>query len=230
MSALASVVIPTYNRARAVCRAIDSALAQTHPSIEVIVVDDGSTDATARTLAERYGSDPRVRCIVQDNAGAACARNAGLAGARGDYVALLDSDDLWRPWKLALQVKIMEAFPELGMTWTDMEALDPSGRVAHPRYLRRMYAAYRRFQDETLFTNSCDLRDVVPDFAAPTEGARLRTGSIFSKMLMGNLVHTSTVVLRRERLERVKGFDEQLRHCGEDYDFHLLTCRAARSG
>lgn len=229
-TALASVVIPTFNRARAVCRAIDSVLAQTYPSIEIVVVDDGSTDATARTLAERYGSDPRVRCIVQDNAGAACARNAGFARARGAYVALLDSDDAWRPWKLELQVKIMEAFPELGMTWTDMEAIDPSGRVAHARYLRRMYAAYRHFPDETLFRNSCDLRDVAPDFAERAGDARLRTGSIFPKMLMGNLVHTSTVVLRRERLERVKGFDERLQFCGEDYDFHLRTCREGPVG
>ncbi len=230
VDALASIVIPTFNRARAVCRAIDSVLAQTYRSIEVIVVDDGSTDGTARMISERYGTDPRVRCIVQDNGGAACARNAGLASARGDYVALLDSDDLWRPWKLELQVKIMEAFPELGMTWTDMEAIDPSGRIAHPRYLRRMYAGYRRFPDDTLFPNSCDLRDVVPGFAPTTEGGRLGTGSIFPKMLLGNLVHTSTVVLRRERLERVGGFDEQLRFCGEDYDFHLRTCREGPVG
>jgi GT2 family glycosyltransferase len=227
---LASVVIPTFNRARAVCRAIDSVLAQTYPSIEIIVVDDGSTDATARMLAQRYGGDSRVRCVVQENAGAACARNAGFAKATGAYVALLDSDDTWRPWKLELQVKVMEAFPELGMTWTDMEAADRTGTIMHARYLRRMYAAYRHFPGHTLFRNSCELREVVPDFAARAGTARLASGSIFPAILMGNLVHTSTVVLRRERLERVSGFDERLRFCGEDYDFHLRTCREGPVG
>ena len=105
---LVSVVVPTYNRAYCLARTIDSALGQTHPSVEVIVVDDGSVDETAEMVAARYGSDARVRLIRQANAGVSAARNTGLRVARGDYVALLDSDDVWEPWKLELQVACMQ--------------------------------------------------------------------------------------------------------------------------
>src|SRR6185436_10196720 len=110
---LVSVVVPTYNRAYCLARTIDSALGQTHPSVEVIVVDDGSVDETAEMVAARYGSDARVRLIRQANAGVSAARNTGLRVARGDYVALLDSDDVWEPWKLELQVACMRARPEV---------------------------------------------------------------------------------------------------------------------
>lgn len=91
-----SVVIPTYNRAAMVVRAIESVRAQTFTDYEIIVVDDGSTDDTA-TRVESMG----VRCLRQPNAGPAAARNRGIAEAAGQYVAFLDSDDTWFPWTLA---------------------------------------------------------------------------------------------------------------------------------
>lgn len=96
-----SVVIPTYNYARYIGEAIDSALAQTLPPIEVIVVDDGSTDDTQAVLAA-YGD--RIRVLRQENEGVAIARNSGIAAARGEYVAFLDADDVWKPRKLELQM------------------------------------------------------------------------------------------------------------------------------
>jgi glycosyltransferase involved in cell wall biosynthesis len=107
-----SVVIPTYNRAREVGDAIDSALAQTRPALEIIVIDDGSTDETPAVLA-RYGE--RIRVVRQNNQGVAAARNAGIAVARGDLLAFLDSDDVWLPRKLELQAARIEADPELGL-------------------------------------------------------------------------------------------------------------------
>ena len=107
-----SVIIPAWNRAREVCRAIDSALAQTLPPLEVIVVDDGSTDETPEVLA-RYGD--RIRVVRQSNQGVAAARNAGIAVARGELLAFLDSDDVWLPRKLELQVARLDADPELGL-------------------------------------------------------------------------------------------------------------------
>ena len=107
-----SVIIPAWNRAREVCRAIDSALAQTRPPLEVIVVDDGSTDETPEVLA-RYGD--RIRALRQENQGVAAARNAGIAAARGDLLAFLDSNDAWLPRKLELQAARIDADPELGL-------------------------------------------------------------------------------------------------------------------
>ncbi|MBZ0137292.1 MAG: glycosyltransferase [Planctomycetes bacterium] len=99
-----SVVIPTYNRADNVERAVKSALAQTETSLEVIVIDDGSTDDTP----DRFANPPgRVRYVRKPNGGASSARNAGLRRARGDWIALLDSDDEWMPDKLATQLDAM---------------------------------------------------------------------------------------------------------------------------
>ena len=81
---LVSVIVPTYNRAYCLCRALDSALAQTHRALEVIVIDDGSTDGTSALISERYGLDPRVRYIWQENTGVSRARNTGLDASRGD--------------------------------------------------------------------------------------------------------------------------------------------------
>jgi len=223
---LVSAVIPTYKRAYCIERAVDSALNQTHPRIEVVVVDDGSPDETSALLERRYGSDARVVRIRQENGGVAAARNTGLRAARGDFVGLLDSDDLWKPWKIELQLRCLERVPEAGMVWTDMEALGPDGGFISERYLERMYwHSYRRYSKETLFDCSAPLAEIVPGLRSVAGDERLYWGDIFSPMVMGNLVHTSTVLLRRERLERVVGFDEALKHSGEDYDFHLRTCR-----
>src|SRR4051812_13032545 len=92
---LVSVVIPTYNRAYILGRALDSLLAQTYRNLDIIVVDDGSTDGTRDLIAEKYSHDSRIRYVYQDNQGVSAARNSGLRLMRGDYVALLDSDDVW---------------------------------------------------------------------------------------------------------------------------------------
>lgn len=227
---LVSVVIPTYNRAKQVCVAIESVLAQTWPAVEMVVVDDGSTDDTRQLLQARFGNDSRVRYVCKSNGGPASARNEGFRHARGEYVALLDSDDTWFEWKLELQVACMQRDRSLGMTWTDMQMVDPHGVVVDPAYLRHMYRAYRWFPDDQLFAASTPLRDISPRHAAAVGNARLRTGVIFSQMIMGNLVHTSTVVLTRDRLEKVRGFNESLRYSGEDYDFHLRTAREGPVG
>jgi glycosyltransferase involved in cell wall biosynthesis len=111
-----SCVIPTRDRAAWVGEAIESALAQTHDSTEVIVVDDGSTDSTAAVLARYAG---RIRVLHTAGVGVAAARNTAIGEARGAYVAFLDSDDVWQPEKLELQVRAMHARVELGFTCTD---------------------------------------------------------------------------------------------------------------
>lgn len=104
-----SVIVPTYNRASAIGAAIDSVLSQVPPPDEVIVVDDGSTDDTWTVLA---GYGERIRAIRRENGGAAAARNTGLAVATGDWVAFLDSDDLWLPGRLAVLHRDLDAAAE----------------------------------------------------------------------------------------------------------------------
>jgi glycosyltransferase involved in cell wall biosynthesis len=96
-----SVVIPTYNRADLVVRALESVVRQTLPPLEILVVDDGSTDGTAERIAGKF---PEVEVVRQDNRGVSAARNAGIRQARGEWIALLDSDDEWAPIKLERQM------------------------------------------------------------------------------------------------------------------------------
>lgn len=105
-----SVIIPVYNGERYLAEAVHSILAQTVPTLEIIVVDDGSTDGTAR-VAQRFGD--AVCYVYQPNRGPAAARNRGLERARGEIVAFLDADDLWREGKLACQCARLEADPTL---------------------------------------------------------------------------------------------------------------------
>lgn len=95
-----SVIIPVYNRSEIIGEAITSVLGQSVEDFEVIVVDDGSTDGTAKTVREQYGSE--VRLIQQENKGPGAARNRGIDAAQGEYVTFLDSDDLWFPWTLSV--------------------------------------------------------------------------------------------------------------------------------
>src|SRR5271156_960674 len=100
-----SVIIPTYNRADKVGKTIESALAQTFTDLEVIVIDDGSSDDTGRVLSEVFGD--RIRYFAQTNQGASIARNNGIEAARGEWIAFLDSDDLWEKDKLELQLQAL---------------------------------------------------------------------------------------------------------------------------
>src|SRR5690348_16181289 len=90
---LVSFVVPVYNAAAYITRAIDSALGQTYPKIEVVVVDDGSTDTTAAVIHPHYASNSRVRYFYQTNAGPSAARNRGIREARGEFVHFLDADE-----------------------------------------------------------------------------------------------------------------------------------------
>lgn len=119
-----SVVIPAYNAAWCVARAIDSVLAQSFRDFELIVVDDGSTDATAEVLS-RYGS--ALQIISKPNGGMSSARNAGIGAAKGYYVAFLDADDRWLPEKLARQLELLEKHPDLAFCAAVATLEDPTG-------------------------------------------------------------------------------------------------------
>ena len=124
-----SVVIPVFNRAEAVRRAIASVLAQTFGDFELIVVDDGSTDETVTSVAGF--TDPRVRCIRHERKrGASAARNTGIRASTAPYVAFLDSDDEWLPTKLERQAQLFEgADDRLGFVYTGTERVYANGHV-----------------------------------------------------------------------------------------------------
>jgi glycosyltransferase involved in cell wall biosynthesis len=222
---LVSVVIPTFNRAYCLAATLDSVFGQTHNNFEILLIDDGSTDETRALVERRWANEPRMRYLYQANRGVSAARNLGLRQARGMYIALLDSDDVWMPWKLEAQLACLTAFPDAGMVWSDMQAVNADGRVLDPMHLRTMYEAYRWFTPEELFTEVRPVTEILRAAPDALRTAVVRYGDIFSPMVMGNLVHTSTVLLRRARFEQVRCFDESMR-TGEDYDFHLRTCRA----
>lgn len=125
-SALVSVVIPAYNAAAHLRATLESVLAQSHSALEVIVVDDGSTDDTFEILTE-FGS--KVRVLRQPNAGQAAARNHGARKAAGEFLAFLDSDDLWDGDKIERQVDLLERHPEALAVYCDHRAIDVSGAV-----------------------------------------------------------------------------------------------------
>lgn len=181
-----SVVIPTYNRKPLVTRAIESVLAQTRPADEIIVVDDGSSDGTEAALAEQFGS--RIRYVAQENQGVAAARNHGVALARFDLVAFLDSDDVWAPEKLALQVPAMAdpgvVLSATNWAWENAPRADRFGQLGHA-------------QPEAVRTDP-----------APLLRLCHRRGH-------GLLIQTC--LIRRAALERTGGFDPKLR-IAEDMD------------
>ncbi len=123
MTATISVVIPVFNGERYLSAALDSAGAQSRPPLEIIVVDDGSTDGTAAILAAR----PDVRVLRQPNQGPAAARNRGLGVAVGDYVAMLDADDLWPPDRLDVLGAVLDNDPAVGVVWGTQQLLIEPG-------------------------------------------------------------------------------------------------------
>lgn len=124
-----TVLVPTYNRAALLGEALRSILQQTFTDFEVVVVDDGSDDATGDILATF--SDPRLRTLRQAHRGISVAMNAGLGAARGRYVARLDSDDLWQPHLLATLVPVLESRPEIGVVYAQADALEDGRVVPH---------------------------------------------------------------------------------------------------
>ncbi len=116
---VASVVIPTYNQPALLLETLDTVMAQTFADLEVVVIDDGSTDDTAARVREYAARHDRpIRLVTQPNGGIGAARNRGIDEATGRYVALLDHDDLWMPRKLEEQVGFMEARPRCVATST----------------------------------------------------------------------------------------------------------------
>lgn len=199
-----SVVIPTWNRAHLVCDAIDSALNQRPGEVDVIVVDDSSTDKTADWVTQIYGD--RVRLIrLRERSGTGAARNAGVALARGDFMAFLDSDDVWLPGKFDAELRVFEHFPEAEAVVSDSQNFYEHQADGVSRFAQNGLLAATG--NEVRWANECDW---------------LWTNST-------NTVHTCSVTVRREALTRIgtKLFAEDL-DCCEDWEFQMRVCHLCR--
>jgi glycosyltransferase involved in cell wall biosynthesis len=186
---LVSAVIPTYNRSHYVAQAVVSVLKQTYGTVEIIVVDDGSTDDTADVLSPYSGN---IHYIYQSNEGVAIARNKGIRAARGELVAFLDADDLWLPRKLEFQMQYLERSKTAGLIHTNALYLDAATGLRHER------------------------RATVDPYE----------GECYARLFLGNRITTSSVLLRRECLEKVGAFDENIRKAStEDYDLWIRIAR-----
>jgi glycosyltransferase involved in cell wall biosynthesis len=129
-----SVIIPAFNRERTIERAVQSALSQRCADVEVIVVDDGSTDGTLQKLK---AFDDKIVVIRQQNAGPGAARNRGIEAATGEYIAFLDSDDEWLPGKLQRQLDIFNATPEVGLVAGSARCVDEEGQFVEYRVMNK---------------------------------------------------------------------------------------------
>jgi hypothetical protein len=196
--ALVSVIIPAHNSGAYLSETIDSVLGQTYPHREIIVVDDGSTDDTPARV-KGYGG--AVTYIPQAQAGVGAARNRGLAAARGDYVALLDHDDLWRPEKLAVQVEVASRHPASGMIVCDGVEFE-GDTIVSPHLLSR---AHR------------DALDRSPDGEV--------TGPIYWDLIRGDVIKCpAQTFIPRAVTERV-GPLSSARNEATDFDYYLRISR-----
>jgi glycosyltransferase involved in cell wall biosynthesis len=146
---LVSVVVPAYNAASTIGETLLSVLSQTYRNLEVLVVDDGSTDETAAVVQSFTGRDQRVRLIQKPNGGVASARNAGIAASNGEFVAFIDADDLWHPTKIRKQVSVLVAGgPEMGLVYTAFRSIDSKGLVVASswNYAVDGWVPFRHFQ------------------------------------------------------------------------------------
>lgn len=187
-----SIIIPTYNRARLVCLAIDSILAQDYTDYEIIVVDDGSTDETAAALEKYSGA---IRYVRQENRGFGAARNRGLDEAKGEYLAFLDSDDLWTAGKLSIQVEIMDRLSEMAFAFSDFTILKPSGDLISEG-LRTWHK--RKTPWEEIYSNKISSHALL---TLPLSGFDIYTGNIYRQLLEEPHVLPSSAIVRRSMLK-----------------------------
>ena len=130
MNSLVSAIIPTYNSVNYISEAINSVLNQTYKNCEIIVVDDGSTDNTRKTVENYIRKYPhKIKYFYQENKGPSAARNKGIKEARGNYIAFLDSDDLWLPDKLEKQISLFMKDVSLKLTYCGGYYEDEEGSV-----------------------------------------------------------------------------------------------------
>ncbi len=207
-----SVVIPTYNRAGLLPRALDSVIAQSFPYWEIVLVDDGSTDGTA-SLAQAYKErlGERMMYVRRPNTGCGGARNHGIEAARGRFLAFLDSDDEFLPSKLERQLALFDRRPDLGFVYSDYAYVDTEGG-----------------RQDSVFDTICPIARKV-SFEVLEPGLCVCTESVFDVLIRRYFIATIVGLVRREVLGRTIRFPRDPSYSGE-WLFYLKVTRACRSG
>ena len=197
-------MIPTYNRAHFICRAVESALIASSPGDEIIVVDDGSTDNTETTLTPYRD---RIRYLRIPNGGAGAARNYGLGEAKNPVVAFLDSDDEWMPDKLNLQRIVMQSRPDVVLSFSDF-AFSINSVEVHRFRLSAWHGDPRSWDDILApgipFSSIAPLPQGRQDFS-------IHIGNLYIPLMRALYVCTSTAIVRKEIAGEVIRFPEDLR-------------------
>lgn len=193
---LVSVIIPCYNNARHIATSIDSVLSQDYPSLEIIVVNDGSTDNSIEVL-NQYAD--RIKLLTQENQGPAAARNTGIKAARGDYIAFNDGDDIWLPGKINAQIQYLENTPQTGLCYTSWVVWDQTQPL--PEFLANL-----------------------PKAANTTELVADRSGWLYTRLLAISAVCTITVMIRADIVRTVGLFNKDYA-IGEDHDYWIRVSR-----
>lgn len=199
-----SVVIITYNHADHIGAAVDSVLAQSYTEFEIVVIDDGSTDQTPEVMA---GYGDRVRYLRQVNQGRGAARNSGITAASHEWIAFLDSDDLWETDKLAKQVAAVGKYPEIDVLVTNACWFNEN-EIVKPDYFRTMTLLWRQ---------SVKRNGTLAVFAE----------SAYPLFLDENFVNLSSVMVRKSALVAAGMFDASLQRC-QDRDLWLRMAREYR--
>ena len=224
--ALVSVAIPAYNAAGTIAQTLDSLLAQTHRNLDIVVVDDGSTDATWDVL-QRYAG--RITAIRQANAGIGAARNASVQAARGDYIALLDADDLCRPDRLEVQLRYLQTHPDILLCSSDFGAFDDTGPIA-ASYCGIYYARCNpargggraRYPHVETWAPLADAAMSAPN---GRDAITVYWGEVYDELMQGNFIHPPTVMFRREALQRAGLFDPGIKIVCE-WEWFVRVARA----
>lgn len=218
-----SVIIPAYNCQSYVGRAVQSVLDQDHRNLEIIVVDDGSTDNTVQALLPYQH---QVRLLRQENAGAGAARNTGLRAAQGELLAFLDADDWWEQTRISAQLAALAAFPGSGIVFSDFAVVDSAAGPLMSRGIRWKYGSIQDAQVTSwnrIFSSSKPIR--WPGMQPSETQVMAYHGHILPWLFRGNFINTCTVLMKREVFEKTGEFDQTLQ-TEEDYEYWLRVARA----
>ena len=196
---LVSVVIPAYNAGKTLQRAMASVLQERSVPLELIVVDDGSTDSTPKLIDAVAQTDKRARRITRPNGHVAAAYNTGIRASCGKYVAFLEADDEWLPGKLRQQIDILESWPEVGAVFSNFYNHDEVTNV------RQLLSEQQKQVLEALPKKRIGNHDVIID------------GDMRPFLIRSNFILCSSITMRRQLLLKLDGCDENLKG-GQDWD------------